>query len=201
MLSRGLELTWMSSNGGPLLLVPGEYLSSWRGIDPPPDGRHIEAQFRWAGPDEPATDYDRACDVTGYVGLLDIGAGQGVVLGDEPHSTAWRPLLAGDSDNDLGGLLIRCVYADSDDDDIIAALEHVPQAAWQDEDLALDVGHEPLYLLDAAYAGSDLEGDDHLTIHLPAGRYTIATAEYEPDDHTSLVLHRLTRMSASIPPA
>lgn len=200
MLSYGPELTWMSSNGGPLLLVPGEYLSSWRGIDPPPEGQHIEAQFRWAGLDEPATDYDRACDVTGYVGLLDIGAGQGLVLGDEPHSTAWRPLPAGDGDHEIGGLLIRLVYADSDAD-IIAVLEHMPQAGWQDECLALDVGHEPLYLLDAAYDGSELEGDDHLTIHLPAGRYTIATAEYEPDDHTSLVLHRLTRMSASIPPA
>ena len=195
MLSHGPELTWMNSNGGPLLLVSGEYLSSWRGIWPPPDGQHIEAQFRWSGPDEPATDYDRACDVTGYLGLLDIGAGQGLVLGDEPHSTAWQPLPAGGNDDDISGLLIRWVYANSDFD-TFAALEYVPRDAWRDDGLALDVGHEPLYLLDAAYGGSALEGEDHLTIHLPPGRYSIATTEYEPDDHTRLLLHRLTRMSS-----
>lgn len=61
----GSELTWLESDGGPLLLVPSEHLLSWEGIDPPSDGRHIDTQFRWNGPDSPATDYDRACDVQG----------------------------------------------------------------------------------------------------------------------------------------
>ena len=76
------------------------------------------------------------------------------------------------------------------------ALTHVPETAWRDDGLLLSVGREPLYLLDAAYAGSELDGDDHLAIHLPPGRYSIATAEYEPDSQTSLLLHRLTRMGS-----
>jgi hypothetical protein len=185
----------MQSNGGPLLLVPGENLLSWGGLAPPPDGRQIEAQFRWNGQAAPATDYDRACDVKEYVGLLDIGASQGLVLGDEPHGTTWHASVASDGSDDASGILIRWVYADTEAD-VIAALKHVPESVWRDDGLVLCVGHEPLYLLDTAYAGGELEGDNYLTIHLPPGRYSIATAEYEPDSQTSLLLHRLTRMSS-----
>lgn len=189
------ELRWMESGGGPLLLVPGEYLAFWTGIKPPTDGRRIEAKFR-AFPDEPASDYDRACDVEEYLGLLDIGAGQGLVLGGDPCGTVWlgstRP-GDGDEGGAAGGILVRWVYSNSEAE-AIASLAHVPASAWRDDDLALTVGREPLYLLDAAYNLDDLEGDDHLTIHLPAGTYSIATADYEPDAHTSLILHRLMRI-------
>ncbi len=196
MLRNGSEMNWVLSYGGPLLLVPGEHLPSWGGVEPPADGRRIEAQFRFNGPDEPATDYDRACDVEGWLGLLNIGDGYGMVLGDEPLSTAWQPATAaGDGGDDTGGLLIRWVYANSEAE-VIAALAHVPQTAWRDEGLVLSVGHEPLYLLDAACPGSELEGVSYMTIQLPPGRYAIATAEYEPNSHTSLLLHRLTRISS-----
>src|SRR5438270_663817 len=84
-------LTWMDTELGPLLLVPGEHLSSWEGIDPPSAGRHVEAKFRSHDPNDPATDYDRACDIKDYLGLIEIGAGKGLVLGGEPLSTAWWP--------------------------------------------------------------------------------------------------------------
>ncbi len=84
-------LLWMESGGGPLLLVPGEYLPFWGGIDPPTDGRQIVAHFRYGGDDAPATDYDRACDVDDYLGVIEVGSGCGVVLGDEPLPTAIVP--------------------------------------------------------------------------------------------------------------
>lgn len=188
------ELRWLESNGGPLLLVPGEHLPSWDGTEPPADGRQIDAQFRWTGQNTPATDYDRACDVKGWLGLLDVGAGHCIVLGGEPLGTAWQA-AAGKSDDKTRGILIRCVYANSEAD-VIEALKHVPETVWRDTGLLLSLGREPLYLLDAAYPGNELEGDNHMTIELPSGEYTIATAEYEPDSHTSLVLHRLSRMSS-----
>ena len=185
---------------GPLLLMPGEHLASWGGVEPPADGRCIEAQFRFRGQDEPATDYDRACDVAtaGYLGLLDVGTGQGLVLGDEPLSTAWQPAAdaaARDGVDNTGGILIRWVYTNSEAD-VIGALKHVPETRWQDEGLVFSVGREPLYLLDATCPASEFERDDHPTIQLPPGRYALATAEYAPDDHACLLLHRLTRMSS-----
>jgi hypothetical protein len=60
--------------------------------------------------------------------------------------------------------------------------------------LTLEVGAQPLHLLDSAFPGNDPAGDDHLRIHLPAGAYAVATAEYEPNRRTSVVLHRLQRL-------
>ena len=161
----------------------------------PPDERLIEATFRWMGPGMPATDYDRACDVEGYLGLLDIGAGQGLVLGDEPDSTAWQSFgTSGDREEVTGGILIRWVYANSEAD-VMAAVDHLPASMWVDDGLEFSVGREPLYLLDAACDASCLDDDDHLTIYLPSGRYTLATADFEFEVHTRLLLHRLVWMS------
>src|SRR5262245_33182913 len=133
-------LQWMDSNGGPLLLVPGEYRSAWEGIEPPRDGRQVEAHFRWNGPDEPATDYDRACDVNDYSAQIDIGAGHGLVLGGYPTGTAW---LAFDSTEDVGetvgGILIRWMHANSEAE-ILSALHQIPDELWQDDGLTLQVG-------------------------------------------------------------
>jgi hypothetical protein len=46
-----------------------------------------------------------------------------------------------------------------------------------------------LLLFDAACPGSDI--DSSLTIELVAGRYSIDSAIAQPDEETSLILHRL----------
>lgn len=194
MLCRyGGDLIWLESGGGPLLLIPGQYLSAWGGCEPD-DERHIVAKFRF-DPQGPATDYDRACDVEGDLGLISIGNGQGLVLGDEAMATAWLPSSTSGSENEAaGGIFIRWEYANSEAD-VVSAVEHIPATIWEDAGLTMIVGHDPLYLLDSAYDASMLEDDDYLTIHIPAGVYSIATAVYKPDSHTSLILHRLTQIA------
>jgi hypothetical protein len=68
------------TDGGPLLLVPVEAVEAWEGTSSP--SRPIEAKFRFGDPRAPATDYDRACDVSEQrVGVLDVGEWRGLVLG------------------------------------------------------------------------------------------------------------------------
>ena len=67
-LERHAGRLWASTLGGPLLVIEEHRLPSWRGLE---DG-----------------DCDRACAVTDYVGRLEVGDGQGLVLGDEPAMTA-----------------------------------------------------------------------------------------------------------------
>jgi hypothetical protein len=57
MLRYGPEFRWVLSNGGALLLVPGEHLPWWGGVEPPADGRRIEAQFCWHGQVDPSPAY------------------------------------------------------------------------------------------------------------------------------------------------
>jgi hypothetical protein len=81
-------LQWIQSNGGPLLLLPSSLLGAWEGADEPEPYRGVEARSHW-NPGGPATDYDRACDVPDLAGTVPVGAGEGLVLGDEPLATTW----------------------------------------------------------------------------------------------------------------
>ncbi len=105
-------LTWITSNGGPLLLASKSVLPYWEGADPPSNGRKVEATFRWQGYGTPATDYDRACDVDDYLDVINIGSEQGLVLGGEPLPTAW---WSADSAQ-TGGILVRRKHNASDRD-------------------------------------------------------------------------------------
>jgi len=136
---------WISCNS-PLLLVARDQLSSWEGTDIPSNGRKVEARFRW-NPDGPPTDYDRACDIDDYIGVIDVGTGKGIVLGDEPLMTTWLSL----SD---GGLLVRWAYSESENDLISSALT-LTDDAYEDSGITFVVTNSPLVLFAACESSED----------------------------------------------
>jgi hypothetical protein len=83
------RLNWIGTTGGPHLVVPEKHAIHWEGVAVPSHGRVVQAKFRY-DPTEPATDYDRACDVEGYLGVVRIGRGRGLVLADVPLLTAYH---------------------------------------------------------------------------------------------------------------
>lgn len=176
---------WVVSNGGPLLLLPAALLPAWSGTEVPADGRVLQTRFRW-DPDAPApSDYDRACDVAGYAGVLDVADGWGLVLGDEPNSTRWLPGRG-------GGVLVRWVYAENDVA-VEAALVGIPgELAWTPLG-QFTVATSPLVLFDAADPGDlgDGYGLPRASIEVSPGRYDVAHADYAPDAQTALSLVRL----------
>ena len=69
----------------------------------------------WAGaprtyPDDEG-DYGRACEVDGYVGLIDVGGAQALVLGDMPARTTFLP---------QHNVLVREIAGDEDDANLCA---------------------------------------------------------------------------------
>lgn len=182
-------LPWATSNGGPLLLLSAEYLPDWAGVT-------VEDPFD--RPRDPAgnlipDDYERACAVaetSGYLGLIAVGSGQGLVLGDEPMQTAWWPLST------LEGILVRWQCADSEAQ-VVEYLQRIAHQSWEPTGIALTVASQPLYLFDSACSGSEAEEMPHLVIALDAGEYATETG-FTPRDmqRLELVLHRLRRVSA-----
>src|SRR5438128_2525114 len=85
------RLRWVQSLGGPLVVLPARHLAAWGGCVRP----------------RSATDYDRACGVYGYQGVIPAGAGEALVIGDMPLLTA--PCR-------LAGIryLVRWLYAPSE---------------------------------------------------------------------------------------
>lgn len=80
-------MQWIESYGGPLLLLPSELFTEWRGVLTEFD----HYGYDWPYPDPPPpeeSDYDGACAMEGHIGLISVGDGQAVVLSDKPMSTA-----------------------------------------------------------------------------------------------------------------
>jgi len=158
---------WVESGGGPLIAIPEVVLPFWAGADG----------------DDLSSDYDRACDVDGYIGLVPVGDTRALVLGEEPAATAFLP------EHDT---FVRWCAAESEGEllaEVPAALE---AAVWEPE-VRWDVPGTVL-LFDAAWPGPDSERTDHLRVALEPGRYAVRAAYVEPGPEVWIGLVQLRRV-------
>jgi hypothetical protein len=162
-------MQWISSEGGPLLLIPDDLLADWNGVSP-------RSNFH--------SDYEGACTIEDYLGVIVVGRGQGLVLDDEPFETTWLG-------NDEGGLFVRWRFA-LDEPSVVRHLQDAGSARFQPTGLQYQTSCRRSVLFDAAVSGMEV-AESHLNIILEPGVYEIETAEFEPDSKTALVLHRLVR--------
>jgi hypothetical protein len=97
-----------------------------------------------------------------------------------------------------GGIIVRWVHAECEDD-VIRALQGVPEDVWEPTPHLIHVSSGGLMVFDSAYAGDELPSTyvgeiiPWLRIVIPRGTYEVNTADYQPDRQTHLILHRLRR--------
>ncbi|MFF6780705.1 Imm21 family immunity protein [Streptomyces sp. NPDC012510] len=155
---------WVESSGGPLIVIPEAVLPFWAGADG----------------DETSSDYDRACDLDGYVGLLPVGDTRALVLGHEPASTAYL------SEH---GTFVRWYAAESEAEileDVPAALD---AAVWEPEVEWRVPG--PVVLFDAVWPGGATGQTDHVRVELDPGHYGVQAAYVSTGPETWLGLVRM----------
>lgn len=175
-----VELTWVDSRGGPLIVVPTAVLPEWAGGSPDYDVT--------------AGDYGRACAVDDLAGVIAVGGATAIVLGDEPASTCWLPEHMA---------FLRWIAAESEAA-IRGAASTVlvdPETVWEDAGTWETPG--PAVLIDSTLEGAELSGIDGLYVEgaallcapvpICAGRWQVRACYAEPDGETSLVLVRLTQ--------
>ncbi|MEU0043964.1 immunity 21 family protein [Streptomyces werraensis] len=155
---------WVESGGGPLVAVPETVLPFWTGADG----------------EEFASDYDRACEVDGFVGLLPVGDAAALVLGDEPAATAYLPEHS---------VLVRWVAGHAEGDLLASVPAALAGAQWQQDTHWQVPG--PVVLFDAAWPGAQAEGTGHARLALGPGRYAVRAARVSPGPETWLVLVQL----------
>ncbi|MFD7626310.1 Imm21 family immunity protein [Streptomyces sp. NPDC059851] len=165
---------WIESGGGPLIVVPEQFLTSWQGCD-----------FESTTGDD---DYSRACEVEGHLGVIPVGRAEALVLG-EPLSTTYVP---------EHGCFVRWIGADSEDALLDGVEQALEAASWEAEVVWEVPG--PVVLLDSGWPGvpgPNAEFDDlgRLRIDLEAGRYLVRAAYAKPAPRTTMVLVGLTRIS------
>ncbi|WP_052412099.1 Imm21 family immunity protein [Streptomyces mutabilis] len=158
------DLAWVQSMGGPLIVVPVSALDHWGGCTE--DGVIV------GGTDVP-DDYDRACDVEGWAGIVAVGTeGSGLVLADEPATTCYL------SEQNV---FLRWLAADSDAELLEAAKAVMEDPATDWEDCGVWVTDGAAVLLDSAVAGADLAVEyphqgglpEQAQVAVPAGRWSV----------------------------
>lgn len=163
-----MGLTWVTSAGGPLILVAESDCPKWGGAP-----RNY--------PDDEG-DYGRACEVEGYIGLINVGDSQALVLGDMPARTTFLPQL---------NVLVREIAGDDEAElpDLVAGL--LPNVDWEPGPIWNVT--EPVILFDSVYDSTEIENEEHLRVELATGEYVIEAGYVEtPGEY--LILVRLTRV-------
>ncbi|XXF79201.1 Imm21 family immunity protein [Myxococcaceae bacterium GXIMD 01537] len=160
-------MQWIASSGGPLVLLPKSLVSKWRGVHGGPGG-------------EPS-DYDVACGVDGYVGVMTRHGRQVLVLNDEPLQTAivranWHGF-------------VRWVYAPSKS---IAetSLATMSSEGWGAslETVVLRVDEPSHLLMDAGALGMPRDGVGDLRMELDVGTYDVRVHEFAPSDDVKFLV-------------
>ncbi|MBL8950443.1 MAG: hypothetical protein JNK82_06680 [Myxococcaceae bacterium] len=163
-----------TSGGGPVIVLPAELASAWRGTQPP-KGAKVPKGWSWGKRGGPVCDYDRSCDA-GRVAWLDVGGGRGLSL-DAELVTTWVPTLD-------GGVIVRGPGVDGSEPE--AVVKRLPKSGWKSlGKLTLKDGR--LFMFDSAAAGAkkpdDIAADDGVAIAEPgAGEFEVSWASQKRDD-------------------
>lgn len=175
----GSAREWVWTDGAPLILLQDDLLAEWHGNDPNPSSNDRTA----------ATDYDRACEVQDYVGVIPVGRGTALVLGDEPMDATWWP------SRDLAeGLIVRVSYS-AGDEAVTRIIESLRLESLVDTGVRMIVTSSRLRLFDSVYAGTEERVRvGMLMVSIPIGSYVVHSAVLrEPGSHM-IVVHRLLRV-------
>lgn len=170
------ELNWINSFGGPLILLDQKGLISWEGSSEKND----------------TTDYERACLIEDYLGLVEVADSFGLVLGDEPSQTTWQPI------SQTQGIIIRWVWADNEAQ-IENSLENIISSdKWEDTNIEIEFQTDSLFLFDSALNCKlnehlDNSLDNSLEIKLDSGNYSLKNLFYKPDESLNLLVHKLVK--------
>lgn len=165
------RLNWIDSAGGPLIVMERKSVHNWLGSS----GTRVNVE-------ENITDYDRACNVDDYVGVIIVGQEQALVLNDEPMQTVWWK-----NEDNHEGLLVRWQWAGSEDD-VIHSLEKLDNIIWENTGLKINFSEGNLIMFDSACRYDEI--DLSSSIKVQSGTHHILTAFWQPNESISLVLHR-----------
>jgi hypothetical protein len=174
------QFQWITGDGGPLIMMEADLLHFWEGSDAPSGGRVVEAASRWGL--DVATDYDKACDVNDWAGVININNGVAFVLSTSGDSMAtWLPKFMG-----FEGAVIEWDYADVENELVEEAKTLIGNEAFS-QSVEFEVKSSPLVLFVAAESGREPIYERQI-FDVELGKYTVKSG-VRVTDKTSVVCH------------
>jgi hypothetical protein len=180
MNERGLN--WFAWDGHTDLVLPHSLRGAWEGGQPPSSGRVVTAGFK-CDPDEPATDYDRACSLEAPIGPIPVGTGEALVITNAPL-LAWVP------DGKAGAFVVAVAWGNVTDD-VVLKLAERSRSAVEDRGVIFKTSDTLLHVLAAADTFGNPYGSGHFSIAVEPGQYRIRTHEYDEGGEGHFLVHQL----------
>jgi hypothetical protein len=160
------EFKYLACDGGPHLLLPVALAPLWRGVDPT-----VENVL------DPAPDYGRACAVPPPIGAINVGAGEGLVLGESPPISAWAPSL------ESGGvdLFVLQEWSDTELDSLLLRAREIHSTALHDTRTWWCLQDGGAYLM---FAGDTVDAPVYELLHVPLrkGRYVVKAGQLDDNE-------------------
>lgn len=183
------ELKWVECDAGPHILLEKRLIASWGGVNKSSNKRIVYARVGYEEENDSATDYDMACDIDDYIGLISVGDGNGIVIADDVPRSTWIA-----ADDQKGGYLVILNYIEegTSDNTIINKIREAREECFEPTDLKLSVQDNTLYL----FAACDSEPNwiyGFLEIQIEPGTYSIDTIENFNFGDSSFRVHRLKK--------
>lgn len=172
------QAKWIQSDGGPLICIPMSAAHLWFGTD--------GTSFESAGG---LSDYERACAIDGYLGLIQVRDRVALVLGDMPMATSILQSRLSEI------YIVRLMYMDDQEDVIDYILEHQEkfERNEQKEIVNFESDGSGIIIFDSAYLSSECEIES-ISYPLTEGTYRIDTRIIELEDRASFLLHGISRL-------
>jgi len=155
---------WIDSAGGPLVLLQASSLKVWHGVF--------------------GADYDDACAIAGYTGVLRRERHDVLVLGADPMPTAHF--------KDAEELFLVRLYTGPGDEAVIESIATMRGAlnkAIEEVDLEIVEGNQTI--IDSGADGQN--ADERFELSIPPGKYRVLTFDYDPSSEISLIVHQFIR--------
>ncbi|MER6105314.1 Imm21 family immunity protein [Streptomyces sp. NPDC001832] len=160
---------WVESEGGPMIVVEESLRRLWGGYT--------------------NSNYENACEVEGYAGLVPFGEpsapGSGLAINDIPAPTAFMEEFRA---------IVQWISSSSDArfvEVVRGGIEFV--GTWVDGPVVQVNG--PLAVFDAALPGTEALADELLLVEIEPAVYRLRTADIESDAGTCARVHKLDRFT------
>jgi hypothetical protein len=164
----------ISSNGGPLLMLERELLPHWGGID------NVGGVMPQRVDRKPLTDYERACNIRGWISPLKVLVGSGVVFwGDELG-------LGLERENYSAFFAVRIYYEIDDLEEHIKFAKENPNCFKKEFDILISSSNAIVF--DSAAPGVEVR-KNYLEIDIVPGPYEVLTYEQKAPG-AEIVFHK-----------
>lgn len=179
------KIKWIDTNG-PLVLIAEKSYKLWSGILK--RNEYLENNLELADDfmDGKQADYGKACEISEYLGTVELGTDFALVLGDEPMPTT----VIKTKDNNT--VIIRILFAENEDviENIIANLQLTEILDWQSS-VIFDLSSNEQFLFDSTLCYHDImENKNYLNLNIIKGKYRIWTSTYLPNNYSKFIIHK-----------